>query len=113
MNTQQTTMQHLLSDDWIVVINEQLELFPDSIGLVVEPEALGAYHAQLGQPCEPHKYYRKLGDVATYERAYSDVTRIWAATVQAVNDEVYAERERHEIENEWIDDVLFSMRGAW
>lgn len=91
MNTQQSTAQHLLDEDWIVVINEQLELFPNSIGLVVEPEVLGRYHAQTGAPCEPQKYYRKLGDIELYQWAYNDTTALWASIVQAKNDELAAD----------------------
>lgn len=94
-----STVTHLLDPEWIVVIHEQLELFPNSIGLVVEPQVLGQFHAQTGAPCEPQKFYTKLGDIESYLISYNDATELWASIVQAKNDEVDAEQK-------WMDAQL-------
>lgn len=120
MNTQtQTTVTELLDPIWIEVVTEQLRDYPTSVALVIEPEILGRYHAQLGLPCEPYKFYRRLSDVNDYNAAYEGTTALWAAMVQAKNEEIdagfldrlAADREFNAIENDYVDDCLWSMRG--
>jgi hypothetical protein len=82
----QRTVQHLLDAEWHVAIAEELTNNPAGIAFNVEPAAMGQYCAERGDPCEPTKYYRKLGDIENFVIAYNDTVLLWAEMVQDVND---------------------------
>lgn len=115
------TVQHLLSEDWIAVVEEHLQAYPTAAALVVEPAVLGQYHAQVGAPSDPY-HYTKPSDWDDYLVAYNDTVALWAEIVQGVIDdarddaewaaELAADREAAAEEREFIDDMYFSMRGA-
>jgi hypothetical protein len=99
MNTQRAT-QFLLDPEWLVAVAEELTSNPMGVAFAVEPAIMGAYDCQLGLPCDPAgRGYRKLGDVNDYCAAYNDTAALWAATVQAENDKLHADRA-------WMDGLL-------
>ncbi len=101
-NTQSTTCQHLLDEEWIIVINEEIAARPETLAEVVEPELLGRFEAEMGLPCEPMKYYMKLGDIEAYIVGWKDT--------QAVLAERLADTEDYEQD---IMDRDWWSRGQW
>ena len=107
---QARTVQHLLDAEWIIAVQEAMTDYPDSLPLVVEPAVMGQYDAEQGNPCDPTgRGYRTLGDTEAYIVAYRDTTALWAEMVEAQN----AERAHNDDERELMEDIFFSMRGAW
>jgi hypothetical protein len=104
MNTNnQRTVQQLLDREWIVAVEEEIAANPMGIAFSVEPEIMGQYCAEVGLPCEPYIWgYKRLGDVEAFQRAYLDTAALWAATVQAENDKLDAERA-------WLDGALMEL----
>lgn len=119
MNTQQSTVTHLLDPEWITVVEEHLQAYPTAVAMVIEPQILGQYHAQLGAPCEPYVYYTKLADICAYEIAYVDTVSLWAEIIGKKNDEARGidyEAELMEETLEYVEDMLdreFWARGQY
>ena len=65
-------VNHLLDETWIVAINEIIESQPETLADVVDPYVLGQYHAEMGEECDPTKYYAKLGQIEEYIIAWKD-----------------------------------------
>lgn len=97
--------QYLLDDDWIVAIQAEIDEQPETLADIVEPELVGRFDAEQRNPCEPLRYFAKLGDIEQYVNGYKASTLLM--------EQLDAEREFHETENELIDDVRFAMLGAW
>ena len=118
MNTQQSTVTHLLDNDWITVVEEHLQAYPTAVAMVIEPQILGQYHAQLGLPCNPYHYTRP-SDWDDYLVAYVDTVSLWAEMVEAKNDEARGidyEAELMEETLEYVEDMLdreFWARGQY
>lgn len=90
---------YLLDEEWIVAIEEEIETQPENFSKVIEPELMGRYDAEMGNPCNPTKYYAKLGEVEAYKVGYE--------TAKAVLDELV---------QDYVDDMLdreFWARGWW
>lgn len=89
MNTR--TVTHLLDEEWIIAIQEEIAAMPETLADTIEPSLLGQYDAERGLPCDPTKYYAELVDAEIYVVAYRDTVKLWADMVQAKNDAICAE----------------------
>jgi hypothetical protein len=114
MNTLNTNFyrNHLLDEDWVVAIEEEIQNNPAGVAFAVEPALCGRYDAEHGFPCDAlARGYRKLGDIESYIIAYKDCAAQWAAAVQEVNDELYeqrrAEADAEDIIENWLDEEFW------
>jgi hypothetical protein len=82
-----------LDEDWIVAITEEINAMPETLSDVVEPELMGRYDAEMGAPCQPLRYYAKLGEIEAYIIGWKETT--------AILDELEDLRDGMENE-EWI-----------
>lgn len=94
----------ILDDEWVEVITEELILMPDRVAFSVEPQLLGAYDAQQGNPCMPYERgYRTLQDCENYIAAWRDSNEAMAAAVSALADY-----------HDWLEfqnDIQWAQRG--
>lgn len=96
------TVTHLLDSDWIDVVATHLREYPASVALVIEPEILGRYDAEQGNPNQAHYYYRKPADVDAYTQAYDGTAALWAAMVECINADAHDDA-KWAAELAWID----------
>lgn len=108
MNTQLSTVTHLLDIEWHIAVQEALCTYPNAVSLVVEPAVMGQYCAERGEPCEPTKYYTRLGDIESFIVAYNDTTRLWADMVREHND---ALGDEDDLDYEYMLDQEWMRRG--
>lgn len=104
-NTFQPSITHLLDEDWLVVIQAEIDAQPDTLADIVEPQLLGRFDAEMGMPCDPTKYYARLGDIEQYIWGYNDTVALWAEIVQGFNEAArQAANDEYAIENDhdWI-----------
>jgi hypothetical protein len=70
------TKQYLLEEEWIVAVQDAIDSQPEHISEVIEPELMGRYDAEMGTPCDPLKYYIRLGDVEAYIIGHKEASAI-------------------------------------
>lgn len=129
------TVTNFLEPDYVAVIHEQIEFYPHSLALVVEPFLLAQFDCEQGLPCDPTgRGYTSPADVNDYMKAYADTATMWAQTVTDANDAIYdceplvtdamidQAQEQAELDMErleeteeytsWQDDVEWMRRGC-
>lgn len=85
-------------DAWRDLIDDEIDAQPLDMPDFVTADYLGMLDAQDGQPCQPEKYYARLGDIESYIISYKDTL----AAVEAAQD--------------YADDILdreWHSRGGW
>jgi hypothetical protein len=109
----QRTVQNLLDPEWHTTIAQQLVIYPMP-ELVIEPSCLGQYMAEIGQPCEPRKWYTSPSDIEAFIVAYDDTTALWAEMVEAAQDDGKVDFEAELIDLlDGIDDNEFWRKGQY
>lgn len=88
----------LLDPEWIVAIQEEIDSRPETLADTVEPELLGRFDCEMGNPCDPTRYYAKLGEIEQYIIGFKDTEAILGDTLDYESD--MADRD-------------FWAKGAW
>lgn len=103
MNMQQSTVQYLLDPEWVQVIGEHLQTYPNAVALVIEANCLGQYDCEQGLPCDPYaRGYTKPEDINAYMQAYTDAAKLWASMVDEFNFAIDEREPAIEDDYEWL-----------
>lgn len=103
MNTQLSTVTHLLEPEWVEVVQEHLQVYANAVPLVIEANLLGQFDCEQGLPCDPYsRGYSKPEDINGYMQAYADTATLWAQTVADANEAIYEREPAIEDDYEWI-----------
>ena len=84
-------VNHLLDETWIIAITEIIESQPETLADTVDPELLGMFDCEMGNPCEPLKYFAKIGEVELYIHGYQDAVAAMALAEEYAD--FFAEQE--------------------